>query len=352
MKKKIAVLLAAVLCFSLLVGCKAAKEEAKDQAKQDTKAAGESGSESGTVEDESGEDLEMIHIGGLKGPTSMGMVKLMEDASEGTTENNYEFVIAGSADEITPQLVKGDLDMAAVPANLASVLYNNTNGAVKLMAINTLGVVYIVENGESVQSVESLKEKTIYATGKGSAPEYALRYILQQNGIDPDVDVKIEWKSEATEVVALMSNTPDCIAMMPQPFVTVAQSSVEGFRIALDLTEEWEKIDHESACLTGVLVARTEFVEKYPEQVAVFLEEYSDSAKYAVDEVQEAARLVEKYDIVKAAIAEKALPYCNITFVEGTKMKQMMEGYLKVLYDQEPKSVGGKLPGDDFYYAR
>lgn len=338
MKKKIAILLTTVMCLTLAGGCGATGKETTDQAQQKTET--------------SGEGPELIHIGGLKGPTSMGMVKLMEDAAEGTTENSYEFVIAGSADEITPQLVKGELDMAAVPANLASVLYNNTDGAIQLMAINTLGVVYIVENGDTVQSVESLKGKTIYATGKGSAPEYALRYILQENGIDPDADVTIEWKSEPTEVVAIMANTADCVAMMPQPFVTVAQSSVEGFRIALDLTQEWETIDDQSACLTGVLVARTEFVEQYPEQVASFLEEYSDSARFAVDQTEEAAQLIEKYDIVKAAIAQKALPYCNITFIEGTEMKQMMEGYLQVLYDQEPKSVGGNLPGDDFYYTR
>ena len=291
-----------------------------------------------------------IRIGGLKGPTSMGLVKVMEDDETGAAANDYEFTIAGSADEVTPKLIQGELDIAAVPANLASVLYNNTEGAVQLLAINTLGVIYIVEKGDAIASIADLAGKTIYATGKGSTPEYALRYILSENGIDPDKDVTIEWKSEPTEVVSTLASAEGGVAMLPQPYVTVAQGSVEGLRIAIDLTEEWDALDNGSMLLTGVLLVRKDFAESHPQAIADFLKEYEASTGYVNENNADAAQLIEKFDIVKAAVAEKALPYCNITYIAGADMKAPMDGYLKVLYDQNPASVGGTLPGDDFYY--
>ena len=304
------------------------------------------------IEDEKETEAVDIRIGELKGPTSMGMVRLMELAEAGEVANNYTFTISGFADEVTPKLIKGELDMAAVPANLASVLYNNTNGEVKLLAINTLGVNYIVNKGDEVQSFADLKGKTIYGTGKGSIPEYILRYLLSANGIDPDKDVKLEWKSEPTEIVALFSKLEKGIALMPQPYVTVAQTQIEGLRIALDLTKEWRALSNDSTLITGVLVVRKDFAEKYPEQIATFLDEYQQSTEYVNAHIPEAAKLVEKYGIVKAAVAEKAIPYCNIYYMDGTEMKTAMQGYLKVLYEQNPKAIGGKLPRDDFYYEK
>ena len=291
-----------------------------------------------------------IRIGGLKGPTSMGLVKVMEDNENGAAANDYAFTIAGSADEVTPKLIQGELDIAAVPANLASVLYNNTAGAVQLLAVNTLGVIYIVEKGETIQSVADLAGKTIYATGKGSTPEYALRYILAENGIDPYKDVTIEWKSEPTEVVSTLAATDGGVAMLPQPFVTVAQGTVEGLRIAVDLTQAWDALENGSMLITGVLLVRRDFAEQHPQAIANFLKEYEASTKYVNENNADAAQLIEKFDIVKAAVAEKALPYCNITYIAGADMKAPMDGYLKVLFDQNPASVGGTLPDSDFYY--
>lgn len=322
MKKTVSLLLALALIVMALAGCAAQPKE---------------------------EDV-TIRIGGLKGPTSMGLVKVMEDDETGASANDYAFTIAGSADEVTPKLIQGDLDIAAVPANLASVLYNNTEGAVQLLAINTLGVIYIVEKGETLTSIADLAGKTIYATGKGSTPEYALRYILSENGIDPDRDVTIEWKSEPTEVVSTLATAEDGIAMLPQPYVTVAQGSVEGLRIAIDLTEAWDALDNGSMLFTGVLLVRKDFAESHPQAIADFLKEYEASTAYVNENTADAAQLIEKFDIVKAAVAEKALPYCNITYIAGADMKAPMDGYLKVLYDQNPASVGGTLPGDDFYY--
>jgi len=346
MKKIISVLLIAVLFAVMMAGCRTGSVE-NTPAPENEQAA-----EAGEArQEETPQETVEIRIGGLKGPTSMGMVWLMESNEAGKTANKYRFTIAGSADELTPKLIQGELDMAAVPANLAAVLYNNTDKSVKLLAVNTLGVIYIVGKGNTVKSLEDLKGKTIYATGKGSVPEYALRYLLSQKGINPDTDVTIEWKAEPTETVALLKENESGIAMLPQPYVTVAQGQVEGLHIAVDLTDEWDRLENGSTFITGVLIARSEFVDKYPEQVKAFLEEYKKSTEYVNGNIPEAAQLIEKFDIFKAAVAEKAIPYCNITYMDGTEMKTKVEGYLKTLFDQNPKAVGGALPGEDFYYA-
>ena len=292
-----------------------------------------------------------IRLGGLKGPTSMGMVKLLADNDAGETVNTYEFTMAGSADELTPKLLQGELDILAVPVNLGSILYNNSEGAVQLLAVNTLGIIDIVEKGgDTVTDWESLRGQTIYATGKGSTPEYALNYLLEQNGLDPAADVTIEWKSEPSEIVAQMAAQDHVIAMMPQPFVTVAQSKFADLKVALDLTEEWNALDNGSQLNTAGLVVRTEFAQENPEAVAAFLKEYAASTAYVNENVQDAAQLVGQYEIVDAAIAELAIPQCNIVCITGQEMKDSVEGYFQVLFDQNPKSVGGAMPGEDFYY--
>lgn len=370
MKKLIAMLTVMVLCFSF-IGCskKDTKDEAGNQDNQSTNSndvAGQVGNDDDVTGNESNEsdsndsvasDPVDIKVAALKGPTAMGMVKLMEDAKEGNTDSNeYEFTIAASADEITPLLVRGELDIAAVPANLASVLYNNTEGAVRVIAINTLGVLYIVENGDTIQSVEDLRGKTIYSSGKGSTPEYALNYILEGYGIDPEKDVTIEFKSEHAECVAAITADPNGIALLPQPFVTTAQMSNENIRVALDLTKEWDSLqegkDEKSALLTGVVVAREDFIEENKEALDLFLSQYEASVKYVNENTQDAAALIEANDIIKAAVAEKALPYCNIAFIEGAEMKEKLSGYLAELYQQNPQAVGGTLPDEAFYYER
>ncbi len=298
----------------------------------------------------SAEEKTAIRLGGLKGPTSMGMVKLLDDAENSLTKNAYEFTMAGSADELTPKILKGELDILAVPANLGAILSKNSGGAVQMLAVNTLGVIYIVEKGgETVQTIEDLRGKTVYATGKGSTPEYALTYLLSQHGLDISTDVTVEWKSEPTEVVAQMATEEASVAMLPQPFVTVAAGQLENLRIALDLTKEWEALDNGSQFVTAGLIIRKEFAEANPDAVKTFLEEYAASTAYANEAPAEAAQLIEKYGIVKAAVAEKAIPYCNIVCIAGEDMKQMVSGYFEVLFAQNPKAVGGELPGDDFY---
>ena len=297
-----------------------------------------------------GTEKTTVRLGGLKGPTSMGMVKLLEDNENGLTANRYEFTLAGSPNDLTPALLKGDLDVLAVPVNLGAILFGKSGGAVQLAAVNTLGVLYIVEKGgETVQSLEDLKGKTLYATGKGSTPEYALAYLLAQHGIDINADLTVEWMSEHTEVVAKMAAAENAVALLPQPFVTVAAGQVENMRVALDLTKEWDSLDNGSQLITGGLVVRKAFAEENPEALAAFLEEYAASTAYTNERPAEAAQLIEKFDIIKAAVAEKAIPFCNIVCVTGDEMKGIVTGYYQTLFDQNPEAVGGAMPGDEFY---
>lgn len=294
-----------------------------------------------------------IKIAALKGPTAIGMVKVMEDAASGSTANNYNFTIAGTADEISVGLVKGDFDIAAIPCNLAAVLYNKTEGKIKLAGINTLGVLYIVETGDSITKIEDLKGKTIYSTGLGTTPQYTLNYLLTAHGIDPEKDVTIEYKTEPTEVAAMLSKAENGVAMLPQPYVTTVMMNNDKVRIALDIAKEWEAVSEDgSGVVTGVVVACSEFIDNNKDAFDAFLTEYAASATFVNDNVEEASALVERFDIFKAAMIKKALPYCNITMLRGEDMKAKVTGYLNVLYNQNPKAVGGSLPADDFYYMQ
>ena len=376
MKRILAWVLTAAMAAGVLSGCggkggteTTAEKDAVTTAAAVTEAEKESASEADTTaaaenvtteaaESENAGAAEgdvTLGVGALKVPTAMGMVKLMDDAEAGNTANRYEFTIAAAIDEITPKIVQGQFDIAAMPANVSSVLYNNTDGAVSVLAINTLGVIYIVETGDSIQSVADLKGKTIYASGKGATPEYALNYVLKENGIDPEKDVTIEYKSEHAECAAALAEAENGIAMLPQPFVTTAQAKNDKIRIALDMTEEWEKVqtgEDKSSLLTGVVVVRNEFLQAHPEAVAAFMDEYKASTEYVNANVEDAAALIEKYDIIPAAVAKKALPYCNITFIEGEEMKTRLGGYLGTLAEQNADAVGGKLPDEGFYYIR
>lgn len=292
-----------------------------------------------------------VRVGALKGPTAMGMVQMMADKADA-----YDFTLAAAPDEIVPLLVKGELDIAAVPANLGSVLYNNTQGAVKALAINTLGVLYIVERGDTVHSVADLKGRTLVTAGKGSTPEYALNYILRGNGLDPEADLTVEFKSEHAECLAAMLQDEGIVAMLPQPFATVAQTKAQDMRVALDLTREWDALQADaeapSAMVTGIAVARAAFIEENPEAVARFMADYAESVKFAQEDVEGAAKLIGQFDIFEAGPAQKALPFCNIVFIDGEEMKAKLGGYLAALMEQDPAAVGGALPGDDFYYVK
>lgn len=352
MKKLISLALVLILTIALFAGCTTPADTGKDSSTEGSGTTTAAPSDTDTDKPADEKDDTVVRIAGLNGPTTMGIVKLMADSEEGKAKNKYTFNIYTGAAEITPLLAKGELDIALIPANLAANLYNKTDKSLQVLAINTLGVVYVVEKGNSVNSVADLKGKTIYApaTLKGAAPELAFRYILKSNGLDPDKDVTFEWKSEPTEIVATLKKAESGIALVPQPFATVAASSVEGLRTVIDVNAEWDKLDTGSAFITGVAVVRREFAEAHPTLIKNFLEEYGASIAYLNENVAEAAKLVEKNNITKAAVAEKAIPKCNITFVAGAEMKTKVEGFLKILFDMKPEAVGGAMPGDDFYY--
>ena len=310
------------------------------------------------AEDQQPEQSEPVAVRttALKGPTAMGLVRFMSEVDAGNlADNDYSFQIVASPDEVTPLIAKGETDIAAVPANLASVLYNKTEKGVRVIAINTLGVLYICELGDSVHSVADLKGKTIYASGKGSTPEYGLAYVLEKNGLVVGTDVQIEWKSEHSECVqALATSEGDAVAMLPQPFVTTAQTQNDKIRVALDLTEEWDAVqtgDEQSSMITGVAIVRSEFADANPGAVDAFIAHYVESVDFVNDNVSDAAELVGSYDIVPAAVAQRAIPECNIVCITGDEMKEKLSGYLDVLAEQNAEAVGGSVPGDDFYYG-
>lgn len=328
MKKKLAVFLAALLVATGLTAC-------------------------GQKEEVSSEPAVTAKVAALKGPTSMGMVKMMADQKD-AKEKNYEFTIGSSPDEIAPKFLKGEFDIVALPSNLASILYNKSQGKVQVLAINTLGILYLMENGDSVKSIEDLKGKTVYSSGKGAVPEYAFNYILKANGLNPDTDLRVEYKSEHTEALAALLNDKSSLAVLPQPFATVASLKNKGLRPALDLTKEWDKASKnaKSTMITGVVVVNKDFAAKYPEKIKKFMADYKASIDYTNTNVDDAAKLIEENNIVPAAVAKKAIPQCNITYIDGSDMKDKLSGYLQVLFEANPKSIGGKMPADDFYYVQ
>ena len=337
MKKLTSVLLALALALSLAACGGAASGTTASRA-----ASGEAVSEAASSEEAKElSTTDALRIAGLKGPTTMGLVNLLSMEEDGTASMDYDLQLYGAADEIVPLLMKGELDMAAIPANLAATLYQKTEGGIQAVAVNTLGVLYVVEKGgDTVQSMADLKGRTILSTGKGTTPEYVLRYLLTQNGIDPDKDVTIEYYSEATEVTAQMANTEDAIAVLPQPYVTAAGLQDDTLRVA------------DTQLITGVTVVRKEYAEEHPDVVAAFLTDYAKSVEAANTDLDGTAALCEEQGVVaKAAIAKKALPECNIVCLTGDELKTNASAYLQVLFDADPKAVGGAMPGDDFYWA-
>ena len=376
MKKIFPVMLAAALGLSLLSGCASSGTDAASSAAETTAAetaaeteaaetaAPETTSESSSKETAAEETDSagalappagetQARVGGLMGPTTMGLVKLMQDAENGEAQNAYEFTMVTAADELTAMVAGDQVDIALLPANVASVLYHKTNQNVSVIDINTLGVLYLVSGDTSITSLDQLAGKTVYLTGKGTTPDYVFNYLLSSAGLSAE-DVTLDFRSEATEVAAILAENPEAVGLLPQPFVTVALSQSDALSIIMDLTEEWDKLqaeDSNSRLVTGVTIVNNDFLSSHPDMVDAFLEEHEASALYTDNHPAEAAELIAAAGIVaKAPIAEQALPYCNITCITGEDMKEALSGYLEVLYEQAPESVGGSLPDDAFYY--
>lgn len=332
-----ALLLSAALLFSA-GGC-AARPAASSGAV--SAAGGGSGTEKPTV-----------RVVGLKGPTGLSMAKLMSDSDAGNASERYKFSIVSSPDEIVAKISGGEADVAAAPTNLAATLYNKTNKGVKLAAVTTLGVLYAVDSGGAeIRSVADLKGRTVYASGQGATPEYALDYILSRNGLTPGKDVKVVYKAEHAELASLAIAGRADIAVLPEPFVTQVLLKNKKAKIALDLTEEWDRAaDGKSVLTMGCLIATKKFAGQNKKALDAFLKDYQASAQYANSNAQQTAALSEKYGIMPAAVAQKAIPNCAIVYLDGSEMKEKVSAFLGILYRFNPKSVGGRLPEDDFYY--
>lgn len=370
MKKALSLFMACAMTAAALAGCSPSSknEETKEavtavettaetaaETKAETTAESTSAPEESPSQEASASSV-TLRVGSLKGPTSMGLVSLMDKAEKGEATGSYEFTMVTDASELAAKIVSGDLDIALVPANMASILYQKTGHGIQVLDINTLGVLYVVSSDDSIQSIADLKGKTVYMTGKGTTPDHALQFLLTANGLTAS-DVTIEYKSEATEVAAVLKEQPDAIGLLPQPFVTSAMAQNENLKMVLDLTEEWNKVQAQDetagSLVTGVTVARNALLaeEETAEAIGLFMEEHKSSAEFANTNIEEAAELVAKLGIVpKAPIAQKAIPYCSITYIDGQEMADMLHGYLNVLYEQDPASVGGELPDQSFYY--
>lgn len=273
----------------------------------------------------------------ISGPTGVGMVNLMED---------YDITLSSAPEEVVGKVANKEADIAAVPTNVASTLYKKLNGELKVLCVNTLGVLYIMDKDGSIKSFADLEGKTIYTMGEGSNPQYTLEYLLKKN----NVNATLKFAATNDELVAKMAKGEAEIAMVPQPVATTAAAKT-GFKIALDVTAEWDKVSEDSQLMMGCIVVRNEYLEANPKTVEQFLADYKASIEKVNTDVPAAAALCEQYKIIPAAaVAEKAIPKCNIVYLDGAEMKSGLEGYLKVLFDANPASIGGALPAADFYY--
>lgn len=296
-----------------------------------------------------------IKLAAMKGPTGMGLVGLMDKNDKGETTNTYTVDLYSAPDELTGKLVSGEYNIAAVPTNLAAVLNKKTEGKLQLLALNTLGVLYIMQNspdGQVITDLTQLEGKTLYATGQGSNPEYVLNYLLRQAGLEPGVDVTIEYLAAHDELVAKAATGEVEFCMLPEPNVTVLSSKNPDMKVAIDLTEAWDASGAEGQLTMGCLVVNKEFASQNAMAVEAFLKEYAESVNYVNSNPEEASALIEQYGIVaKAAVAQKALPNCNIVCVTGKDVWTTIQGYYQVLFDAEPSSVGGEMPQESIVYA-
>ena len=346
MKKTLSLLLAAAMTLSLLAGCGSKNNNDASQ------SAAASGSAS---QSQQGVEKTGVNFMALSGPTGVGAAYLMKYYSAETSPADcpvaLNSTVAADNKEVTDALVNGTADIAAVATNVAANLAAKTDGGIQVLAVNTLGVLYILEKGDSVQSMADLAGKTVYATGQGANPEYVLNYLLTQNGVDPS-QVDIQWMT-AQEVTAQMASSDSAICMLPVPAATALMMKDEGVRQALSLSDEWDKLGQGSLAM-GCVVGRTQFIEEHPETVDAFLDLYGDSITFMSDEhgVAGAAALVGELGITaNEQIAQKAIPQCNLTFLTGADMKATLEEYYQVLFQADPASIGGSMPYDAFYYG-
>ncbi|MCR5155520.1 MAG: ABC transporter substrate-binding protein [Butyrivibrio sp.] len=298
----------------------------------------------------SGEDNATVRVAALKGPTTIGLVQLMDKAAKGEAKGDYEFTMYTQGSDVMAAMAAGETDIGLVPSNVACVMNKKVEGGVTVIDINTLGVLNCVTGSGDIATVADLSGRTVYMTGQGATPEYTMRYLLDKNGV---TDCNIEFKSEPTEVAALLAENSDAAGILPQPFATAALLQNEAFSIAFSLDDEWAKVNDSCDIITGVTVVSNKFLEAHKDAVDTFLSEHKDSVDLALSDVDATAKLVVEQGIIaKEPLAKKAIPNCNIVCITGSKMKETLGGYLQVIFDMDPKTLGGSLPEDGFYYEK
>lgn len=338
--KRLLIVISIVLAVFLLSSCGKKEAPTEEPAKTEEKAETQDAkSEAKTEEKEV--NFEMPKVAALKGPTSMGMVKLFEDSDK--------FTIVSAPDEVVAGLTSGEFDLAAIPGNLASVLFNKTQGKIKVLGINTLGTLYMVSTDANIKFMPDLKGMKIVAAGQGATPEYVLKYLLERNGLKED-DVEIEFKQNHQEVL-LSAGEDNTVLMLPQPFETIALTKDKTLIENINLDTEYKKATQGTPMIMGVIVARAEYLAEHQDDVKAFMEKYKESVDFVNENPKEAATLIEKYEIAPAQVAEVAIPKSNIVLITGNDMKTYLKGFLNVLYKADPKSVGGQEPSDEFYYT-
>ena len=295
-----------------------------------------------------------VNVTVLSGTTGMGMAKLISDSKDGKAALKYKFTVVSDATQISAGIIGGSIDIAAVPTNLASTLYKKTNGGVQVLAINTLGVLYLIENGNTVTDIASLKGKTVYVPGQGTNPEYILKYIIEKNGMKVGEDVIFDYTYNSPDALATaVAGGLASIALLPEPKVTVVKSQNKELRTAIDLTAEWDKVSPVGSLVQGCIIARKEFVDAHKAEINAFLDEYKASVKYIETDLDNAAECIATAGILpKAQIAKAAIPNCNIIYAEGNDMKTALAKFFEILYSVEPKAIGGEIPADGLYYSR
>ncbi|WP_425446772.1 ABC transporter substrate-binding protein [Dethiothermospora halolimnae] len=343
-----------LISMSLFVACGDSTDTSDNDTKKEDANNKDTEKEDTNINNEPKNEEVKLNVATLKGPTGMGMSKLMEDVKKGDSNLDLNFSVYGAPDQLIGKITSGEVDIAAVPSNMASILYNKTKGNVKLAGINTLGVLYILDTTGEIETMEDLKGKTIYASGKGATPDYIIRYLLKENGIDPEKDVTLDFKSQHAELAAQVASGDAPIALLPQPHVTTATMKNKDVKIAINLTEEWEKVKGKNSKLAmGAIIVNKDVAKKNKDAVNKFLDEYEKSINWVNDNHEDAGKLIEKHGILpKAKLAKMAIPKSNIVFIDSEKSQEVLKDFYKVLFEFNPKSLGGKIPNEDFYYER
>lgn len=358
MKKFLSMAIISAMMLTMFASCQnSTSTSSESSAEESSETSSAESSEESSEEPSSEEAPEKLdvsmNIAFMKGPTGLGALQLMDKAEKGESLIDYNVTIVAAPEAVVSGIGSGEYDLAAAPTNLASTLYNKTSGNVSLLAINTLGILYVLQKGEvTVSTIEDLRGMDIISSGEGTTAQYISDYILSANGIDPENDVNITYYTEHSEAAAALASSENAVAILPQPFVTTVTMQNEDISTVLDLTEEWGKVTDDNQLVIGAIIGRDEYIEANPEAIDTFLIEYAASTAFVNENPADAGVLSEHFDLFPAAVATKAIPGCNITFMEGEEMKTSAENFLSIIFDYAPSAVGGALPEDDFYFAR